>query len=92
MNNNKNKKTEIECLFSVFLSRGLAQATLALSGKMLYLNLLFIAIKSGVPKGSSAILIKAEGILSSPIAFLGFSRWNSFRTSLQLTGEILYYH
>ena len=67
------RKFEIECLFSVFLSRGLTQATLALSGKMLCLKLLLTAIESGVLKGSAAILIKAGGILSSPIAFLGFS-------------------
>ena len=46
-------KFEIQCLSSVFLSRGLTQATFALLGKMLYLNLLFIAIDSGVLKGSA---------------------------------------
>ena len=66
---------EIQCLSSVFLSRGLLQATFASLGKMLYLKLLFIAIDKGVLKGSAAILIKAGGILSSPIAFLGFSFW-----------------
>ena len=54
---------------------------------MLCLKLLLIAIESGVLKGSAAILIKAGGILSSPIAFLGFSCWSSFRTSSLLTGE-----
>ena len=51
---------------------------------MLCLKLLLIAIESGVLKGSAAILIKAGG---SPIAFLGFSCWSSFRTSSLLTGE-----
>ena len=80
------RKFEIECLFSVFLSRGLTQATLALSGKILCLKLLLIAIESGVLKGSAVILMKAVGILSSSIAVLGFSCWSSFRTSSLLTG------
>ena len=80
------RKFGIECLFSVFLSRGLTQATLALSGKIFYLKLLFIAIESGVLKDSAVILIKARGILSSPIAFLGFSCWSIFRTSSLITG------
>ena len=67
------RKFKIVCLFSVFLSKGLTQATLALSGKILCLKLLLIAIESGVRKGSAAILVKAGGILSSLIAFLGFS-------------------
>ena len=58
------RKFEIQYLSSVFLSRGLTQATFALLGKMLYLKLLFIAIDKGVLKGSAAILIKAGGILS----------------------------
>ena len=58
------RKLEIQCLSSVFLSRGLALATFALLGKMLYLKLLFIAIDKGVLKGSADILIKAGGILS----------------------------
>ena len=81
------RKFEIECLFSVFLSRGLTEATLALSAKIFCLKLLFIPIESGVLKGSAAILIKADGILSSPIAFLGFSCWSMFQTSSLLTGE-----
>ena len=47
----------MQCLSSVFLSRGSTQATFALLGKMLYLKLLFIAIDRGVLKGSAAILI-----------------------------------
>ena len=58
------RKFEMQCLFSVFLSRGLTQATFALQEKMLYLKLLFIAINNGVLKGLAAILIKAWGILS----------------------------
>ena len=58
------REFEIQCLSSVFLSRGLTQATFALLGKMLYLKLLPIAIDNGVLKGSTAILIKAGGILS----------------------------
>ena len=58
------RKFEIQYLSSVFLSRGLTQATFALLGKMLYLKLLFIVIDKGVLKGSAAILIKAGGILS----------------------------
>ena len=54
---------------------------------MLCLKLLLIAIESGVLKASAAILIKAGGILSSPVAFLGFSCLSSFRTSSLLTGE-----
>ena len=80
------RKFEIECLFSVFLSRGLTQTTLALSGKILCLKLLLIAIESGVLKGSAVILMKAVGILSSSIAVLGFSCWSSFRISSLLTG------
>ena len=58
------RKFEMQCLSSVFLSRGLTQATFVLQEKMLYLKLLFIAINNGVLKGSAAILIKAWGILS----------------------------
>ena len=58
------RKFEMQCLSSVFSSRGLTQATFALQEKMLYLKLLFIAINNGVLKGSAAILIKAWGILS----------------------------
>ena len=46
-----------------------------------------MAIESGVLKGSVAILIKAGGILSWSIAFLGFSCYSSFRTSSLLTGK-----
>ena len=56
---------------------------------MLCLKLLFIVMKSGVIKGSAAILIKAiliSGILSLLIGFLGFSCWSRFRTSSLLTG------
>ena len=74
-------------LFSVFLSRGLTQATLALLSKIFYLKLLFIAIESGALKASSAILIKAGGILSSAIAFLPFSYRSRSRTSSLITGE-----
>ena len=56
------RKFEIQALFSVFLSRGLTQATCALLGKMLYLKLSFITIDNGALKGSAAILIKAGGI------------------------------
>ena len=58
------RKFEIQYLSSVFLSRGLTQATFALLGKMLYLKLLFDAISKGELQGSAAILIKARGILS----------------------------
>ena len=58
------RKFEIQCLSSVFLSRGLTQATFAFLGKMLYLKLLFIAIDKGVLKASAVILIKVGGILS----------------------------
>ena len=58
------RKFKMQYFTSVFLSRGLTQATFALLGKMLYLKLLFIAIDNGVLKGSAAILIKAGGILS----------------------------
>ena len=81
------RKFEIQYLSSVFLSRGLTQATFALLGKMLYLKLLFIAIDKGVLKGSAAILIKAGGILSWPIAFLGFNFWRHCLTSSLFTGE-----
>ena len=81
------RKFEIECLLSVFLPRGLTQATWASLGKILCLKLLFIAIESGVLKGSAVTLIKAEGILSSPIAFLGLSSWGCFWTSSLLTGK-----
>ena len=50
-------KFEIQCLSSVFLCRGLTQATFALLGKMLYLNLLFIAIDSGVLKDSASVFL-----------------------------------
>ena len=55
----------------VVLSRVLTQAAFALLRKMLYLKLLFIDVDNGVLKGSVAILIKAGGIWSWPIAFLG---------------------
>ena len=41
---------ELQCLSSVFLSRGLTQATFVLLGKMLHLKLLLFAIDSGVLK------------------------------------------
>ena len=46
------RKFEMRFLSSVFLSRGLTQATFALLGKMLYLKLLFIAIDNGVLRGT----------------------------------------
>ena len=70
-----------------FLSSGFTQATLALSGKIFCLKLFFIAVESDELKGSAAILIKARGILSSTIAFLGLSCCSSFRTSPLLTGK-----
>ena len=54
----------MQCLSSVFLSRGLPQAALALLRKMLHLKVLFIAIDNGILKGSTAFLIKGGGILS----------------------------
>ena len=48
-----------------FLSRGLTQTTLALLWKSLCLKLLFIAVVSGVLKGSATILIKTGGTLST---------------------------
>ena len=55
------RKFEIQYLSSVFLSRGLTQATFALLGKMLYLKLLFIAIDKGVLKGQQPFRLKLEG-------------------------------
>ena len=46
------RKFEIQYLSSVFLSRGLTQATFALLGKMLYLKLLFDAISKGELQGA----------------------------------------
>ena len=43
--------------------------------------------KSGVLKGSAAILITAGVIFSSPIAFFGLSCWSRFRTPSLLTGK-----
>ena len=72
---------------SVFLSRGLTEATFALLGKRLNLKLLFIAIDNDILKGSAAILIKAKGISCSPIAFLGFNFWQHCLGSSLFTGQ-----
>ena len=80
-------KFEIHCLSSVFLSRGLTQATFKLLGKMLYLKLLFIAIDNGLLKGSAAILLKVGEILSWLIAFLGFNFWRHCLTLSLITGK-----
>ena len=53
----------------------------------IYSKLLFISIESSVPKGSAKTFVKAGGILSSPIAFLGFSCWSRFWTLSLLTDE-----
>ena len=77
----------MQCLVSVFLPRGLTQATFTLLGKMLHLKLLFIAIDNGVLKGWAAIMIKAGGISSWPLAFLGFNFCRHCLTSIIYTGE-----
>ena len=81
------RKFEMQCLSSVFLSRGLTQAALALLPKMLHLKLLFIAIDNGVLKGSTAILIKGGGILSWKIAFLELIFLRYYLTLSLYTGE-----
>ena len=63
------RKFEIQSWSSVFLSRGFTQATFALLGKILCLKLLFLAIDTGILKGSAAILIKAGEILSLTDSF-----------------------
>ena len=77
----------MQCLSSVFSSRGLTLSTFAILGKMLYLKLLFVAIDNSVLKDSAAILIKSGGILSGPIAFFGFNFWRHWLTSSLFTGE-----
>lgn len=51
---------EIEWLPSVFLSRGLTQATFGLLGKILYLKLLFVATDNDVLTGSATFWLKLE--------------------------------
>ena len=72
-------------LLSAFLSVGTTIATVALSGKVDKVILLFMAEDKGFERTSETNLTNGIGILSVPAASSEFKEFNTFSTSSEIT-------